>query len=146
MIFRDSPKVHIKLHGNRVLTCRYLKLDTEHSQLTHIPSFHLFVFCSCQRDANITGITAPYAWLSLNVAQATDSWEIITEIDPLEIAEIFGNIGGFWGEQQMYNFLQYIESKVVGKALQSPCTCFEVPRIRSAKLGVCVQTAMCTNV
>lgn len=40
----------------------------------------------------------PYAWLSLEVAQLTDSLEEISEIDPLELAELFGNIGGFWGE------------------------------------------------
>ena len=41
---------------------------------------------------------APYAWLSMEVAQETNSLEEITEIDPLEIAEMFGNVGGFWGE------------------------------------------------
>lgn len=55
-----------------------------------------FVFV--KRNANITGIKNPYAWLSLEVAQLTDSLEEITEVDPLELAEIFGNIGGFWGE------------------------------------------------
>lgn len=54
------------------------------------------VFFSCQRDTDITGIEAPYAWLSMEVAQATDSLETISEIDPLEIADILGNIGGFW--------------------------------------------------
>lgn len=41
----------------------------------------------------------PYAWLSMEIAQLTDSLETITEIDPLEVAEIFGNIGGFWGKR-----------------------------------------------
>eukprot|EP00904_Undaria_pinnatifida_P008172 jgi/Undpi1/4485/HiC_scaffold_17.g07839.m1 len=49
-----------------------------------------------KRDSHITEIASPYAWLSLEVAQVTDSLEEITEIDPLEIAEILGNIGGFW--------------------------------------------------
>ena len=43
-------------------------------------------------------ITVPYAHLSLQIKQQFDSWEIITEADPYEIAELFGNIGGFWGE------------------------------------------------
>jgi len=32
------------------------------------------------------------------VVQQTNSFETVKEIDPLDIAEIFGNIGGFWGE------------------------------------------------
>ncbi len=43
-------------------------------------------------------ITVPYARLSLEMKQQFDSWEIITEANPFEIAEMFGNIGGFWGE------------------------------------------------
>lgn len=43
-------------------------------------------------------VTAPFAYLSMEVAQSVDSYEIITEINPWEIAEFFGNIGGFWGE------------------------------------------------
>eukprot|EP00904_Undaria_pinnatifida_P000588 jgi/Undpi1/1052/HiC_scaffold_10.g04515.m1 len=49
-----------------------------------------------KRDASITGITSPYAWLSMEIAQEENSLEDITEIDPLQIAEIFGNVGGFW--------------------------------------------------
>lgn len=41
---------------------------------------------------------SPYAWLSMEIAQETNSLEEITEINPLEIAEMFGNVGGFWGE------------------------------------------------
>lgn len=51
-----------------------------------------------KRNANVTGIVHPYAWLTMEIAQLTDSLEEITEIEPLEIAEIFGNVGGFWGE------------------------------------------------
>ena len=29
--------------------------------------------------------------------QEPDSWEIVTEIDPLNVGEILGSIGGFWG-------------------------------------------------
>lgn len=56
------------------------------------------LICPIKRDANITGIVNPYAYLSMEIAQVTDSLEVITQINPLEIAEIFGNIGGFWGE------------------------------------------------
>ncbi|CAM9286399.1 unnamed protein product [Ectocarpus sp. 4 AP-2014] len=49
-----------------------------------------------KRTDNITGIASPYAWLSMEIAQTTDSLEEITEINPLEIAELFGNVGGFW--------------------------------------------------
>ncbi|CAM9989958.1 unnamed protein product [Ectocarpus sp. 12 AP-2014] len=41
-------------------------------------------------------ITMPYAHLSLEMKQQFDSWEIITESNPYEFAEMFGNIGGFW--------------------------------------------------
>lgn len=30
--------------------------------------------------------------------QEQNSRDIITEIDPLNVGEIFGSIGGFWGE------------------------------------------------
>lgn len=60
--------------------------------------------CFPQRDSSITGISSPYAWLSMEVAQVTDSLEEITEIDPLNIAEILGNIGGFWGERSQHFF------------------------------------------
>eukprot|EP00904_Undaria_pinnatifida_P000566 jgi/Undpi1/1050/HiC_scaffold_10.g04513.m1 len=53
-----------------------------------------------KRDDSSPGIVNPYVWLSMEVAQVTNSLEEITEIDPLEIAEIFGNIGGFWGESR----------------------------------------------
>ncbi|CAN0340206.1 unnamed protein product, partial [Pylaiella littoralis] len=43
-------------------------------------------------------ITHPYARVSLEMKQQLDSWEIITEANPFEFAEMFGNIGGFWGE------------------------------------------------
>ena len=63
--------------------------------LTHLPLRGSVLW---QRGSDITGIASPYAWLSMEVAQVTDSLEEITEIDPLNIAEILGNIGGFWGE------------------------------------------------
>lgn len=34
----------------------------------------------------------------MEVAQLTNSLEEIKEVDPVQIAEIFGNVGGFWGE------------------------------------------------
>lgn len=49
-----------------------------------------------KKNSNTTSIVSPYAWLSLEVAQETNSHEEITEINPLEIAEMFGNVGGFW--------------------------------------------------
>ncbi len=48
-------------------------------------------------------ITKPYARLSLEIKQQFDSWKIITEADPFAIAEMFGNIGGFWGEWERLN-------------------------------------------
>lgn len=44
--------------------------------------------------------TAPHAYLSMELAQDVDSYEKIKEIDPLEIAEIFGSVGGFWGKPE----------------------------------------------
>lgn len=57
-----------------------------------------FVFCS-QTQVNVT---TPYAYLSLEVAQSVDSFEVIEEINPVEIAEILGNVGGFWGEDRVF--------------------------------------------
>ena len=48
---------------------------------------------------NVTDIYNPYAHFSLEVAQDINSLETITEIDPLEIAEIFGEVGGAWGKK-----------------------------------------------
>ena len=36
----------------------------------------------------------------MEIAQQENSLEEITEIDPLQIAEILGNVGGFWGESR----------------------------------------------
>lgn len=49
-----------------------------------------------RKDVANSSITKPYARLSLELKQQSDSWEIITEINPFEFAEMFGNIGGFW--------------------------------------------------
>ena len=40
----------------------------------------------------------PYAHLALQIQQEPNSYENIIEIDPLDLAEMFGNVGGFWGE------------------------------------------------
>lgn len=44
----------------------------------------------------------PYAHLALEVQQEPNSLEIITEIDPVDLADLFGNVGGFWGEPGMF--------------------------------------------
>lgn len=43
-------------------------------------------------------INKPYAYLALQIQQEPNSYETIIEIDPLDLAELFGNVGGFWGE------------------------------------------------
>lgn len=43
-------------------------------------------------------IEKPYAYLALQIQQEPNSYETITEIDPFDLAEMFGNVGGFWGE------------------------------------------------
>ena len=45
----------------------------------------------------IEDVTDPYAYLEVQMQQEPDSWEIVTEIDPLNVGEILGSIGGFWG-------------------------------------------------
>ena len=42
-------------------------------------------------------VNDPYAFLEVQMQQEPDSWEIVTEIDPLNVGEILGSIGGFWG-------------------------------------------------
>ena len=42
-------------------------------------------------------IIYPYAYLEVQMQQEPDSWEIVTEIDPLNVGEMLGSIGGFWG-------------------------------------------------
>ena len=43
-------------------------------------------------------LQSPYAHASLLVHQEFNSLETVTEVDPMNVAEIFGNVGGFWGE------------------------------------------------
>ena len=43
-------------------------------------------------------VTHPYAYLEVQIQQEPDSLEVVTEIDPLDVGEILGSIGGFWGE------------------------------------------------
>ncbi|CAN0356024.1 unnamed protein product, partial [Ascophyllum nodosum] len=49
-----------------------------------------------KRDESITGIQAPYAYMKMQLQQESDSLVEITEIDPLDVAEILGQVGGFW--------------------------------------------------
>eukprot|EP00904_Undaria_pinnatifida_P008136 jgi/Undpi1/4452/HiC_scaffold_17.g07806.m1 len=41
-------------------------------------------------------LASPYAYLSMEIEQEQDSLKVITEINPLDVAEMLGNIGGFW--------------------------------------------------
>ena len=41
-------------------------------------------------------IQAPYAYVKLQIQQELDSLMEVTEIDPFDLAEIVGQIGGFW--------------------------------------------------
>ena len=43
-------------------------------------------------------VTNPYAYLAIQVQQEPNSFKVVTEIDPFDIAEMLGNIGGFWGK------------------------------------------------
>lgn len=43
-------------------------------------------------------VTDPYAYLAIQLQQEPNSYEIVTEIDPFDVAEMLGNIGGFWGK------------------------------------------------
>ncbi|CAM9877840.1 unnamed protein product, partial [Ectocarpus sp. 12 AP-2014] len=65
-------------------------VQLSYSCITSTSTSHVF---NAVADANIT---KPYARLSMELKQQFDSWEIITEADPFEFAEILGNIGGFW--------------------------------------------------
>ncbi|CAM9171868.1 unnamed protein product, partial [Ectocarpus sp. 8 AP-2014] len=58
----------------------------------------LFTNFGVHKNTVNKNITMPYAHVSLEMKQQFDSWEIITESNPYEFAEMFGNIGGFWGE------------------------------------------------
>lgn len=53
-----------------------------------------------QRDDNIKAIDRPYAYLAMQLEQEPDSLQNIFEIDPLEIPELLGSIGGFWGKSE----------------------------------------------
>ncbi|CAN0361929.1 unnamed protein product [Ascophyllum nodosum] len=70
-------------------------LDSSHDSTTYRA---LVTYSSTHKDAksDVADIYNPYAHFSLEVAQEINSLEVITEIDPLEIAEIFGEVGGAW--------------------------------------------------
>ena len=56
------------------------------------------IVCCFKRLLQVkSNITSPYAYLALEIQQEPSSFEIITEVDPLDVAELLGNIGGFWG-------------------------------------------------
>eukprot|EP00904_Undaria_pinnatifida_P008151 jgi/Undpi1/4466/HiC_scaffold_17.g07820.m1 len=57
----------------------------------------LSVTSSVRKDQVNGNITSPYAYLEVQMQQEPDSWEVLTEIDPLNVGEILGSIGGFWG-------------------------------------------------
>eukprot|EP00903_Cladosiphon_okamuranus_P009902 g9404.t1 len=42
------------------------------------------------------GIEKPYAHLAMEIQQEPNSFETITEVEPFDLAEMFGNVGGFW--------------------------------------------------
>eukprot|EP00752_Nemacystus_decipiens_P013005 g11506.t1 len=56
----------------------------------------LFTNFGVHKNAVNPNITTPYARVSLEMKQEANSWNIITEANPFEFAEMFGNIGGFW--------------------------------------------------
>ena len=64
-----------------------------HVCLSFAPSIHPFFL---QRNESITGMQAPYAYVKLELHQEFDSLVEVTEIDPFDLAEIVGQIGGFW--------------------------------------------------
>ncbi|CAM9349566.1 unnamed protein product [Ectocarpus sp. 13 AM-2016] len=56
----------------------------------------LSVSTATHRDKVNTAIDKPYAQLSLQFQQEPNSLQVITENDPFDLAEMFGNVGGFW--------------------------------------------------
>ena len=43
-----------------------------------------------------TEIQTPYAYMKMELQQEPNSLVLVTEIDPLNMAEILGQVGGFW--------------------------------------------------
>lgn len=41
-----------------------------------------------------------YGYLGMDVSQGLFSRAVITEIDPLDVLELLGSVGGFWGEDR----------------------------------------------
>eukprot|EP00904_Undaria_pinnatifida_P008142 jgi/Undpi1/4458/HiC_scaffold_17.g07812.m1 len=56
----------------------------------------LSVTTSIFKDEVKANVTDPYAYLAIQLQQEPNSYEIVTEIDPFDVAEMLGNIGGFW--------------------------------------------------
>lgn len=68
------------------------KLGNKHAGLYRA----LSVTSSIEKDEVKANITHPYAHLAFQLQQEPNSYQIVTEIDPFDIAEMLGNIGGFW--------------------------------------------------
>ncbi|CAN0385418.1 unnamed protein product, partial [Ascophyllum nodosum] len=49
-----------------------------------------------EKNGDITGIQAPYAYMKMQLQQESDSLILVMEIDPFDMAEILGQVGGFW--------------------------------------------------
>ncbi|CAN0113795.1 unnamed protein product [Ascophyllum nodosum] len=63
-----------------------------------------------KRDDKIKSTVNPYAYLAMEIAQQTDSLVTVTEINPFAVAEIFGQVGGFWDLLMIFWPLFFVSS------------------------------------
>ena len=103
---RGAPRAFIPPDGSKSgpqiyphKLSRFLQIRTDLSQVTVqlwcLKPHHNFPKQFYQVNGDIIN---PYAFVDAEIKQNMNSLEIVTEIDPLDVGEILGSIGGFWGE------------------------------------------------
>ncbi|CAN0252357.1 unnamed protein product [Ascophyllum nodosum] len=90
-----------------------------------------------KRDDKIKSIINPYAYLTMEIAQQTDSLVTITEINPFAFAEIFGQIGGFWDLLMIFWPLFFVSSYPVEPHLKARN--FKKTILKVAKCTMCAR-------
>ncbi|CAM9830305.1 unnamed protein product [Ectocarpus sp. 13 AM-2016] len=87
LYFAENYDVSCAIRPFCVMSVGGLPSVSNHCQGSYRP----FVRCAADPD-----IARPYPKLALLVYQETNSLLTSKEIDPLDLAELFGTVGGFW--------------------------------------------------
>lgn len=71
----------------------------------------------------------------MNIHQEANSYETVTEVDPMDIAEIFGNVGGFWGKSERDELLAKLSNKQVFRHTRVSAPAVDMPCVGRSELA-----------